>query len=458
MIRPVPLALVALLAAGAAFAQGAPQAARQGGPEPLLTGSAAMGDWSTDAPGVRRKLTPADLPAPYATPSAQANPGIAPRPGNAELKVPAGFAVKAFASDLKGPRVVRTAPNGDIFVSESYAGRVTVLRAGADGAVAERSVFADGLKRPFGVAFYPPGPNPQWVYVGDTDSVVRFPYRAGDLKARGPAETIVAKLPSGGHWTRDLAFSPDGRRLFVSVGSASNVAEEMPKKTVAQAKAFDRAHGLGAAWDHEQDRADVLVFTPEGKGGHVFAAGIRNCSGLQVQPGTGELWCATNERDGLGDNLVPDYVTRVREGRFYGWPWFYIGDHQDPRLKGQRPDLRGKVTIPDVLLQSHSAPLGLVFYPENAQGPAAFPQAWRGDAYVALHGSWNRSHRTGPKVVRVRLSHGAPTGEYDDFLTGFVADSSSVWGRLVDTAVAKDGALLVSDDVGGVVWRVAPAK
>jgi glucose/arabinose dehydrogenase len=454
MIRSVPLALVALLGAGAAAAQSAPTPRSQ----PLLTGAAAMGDWRTDAPGVRRKLTPADLPAPFATPAAQASPGVIPRPEGAQPKVPPGFAVQVFASDLKGPRVVRTAPNGNIFVSESYAGRVTILRPGANGAAAERSIFAEGLKRPFGIAFYPPGPNPQWVYVGNTDSVVRLPYRNGDLKARGAAETVVAKLPGGGHWTRDLAFSPDGKRLFVSVGSASNVAEEMPKKTVAEAQAWDRAHGLGASWDSEEDRADVLAFTPDGKGRRVFAAGIRNCAGLQVQPGTGELWCATNERDNLGDNLVPDYVTRVREGRFYGWPWFYIGDHEDPRLKGQRPDLRGKVTVPDVLIDSHSAPLGLVFYPQNLRGAAAFPSEYGGDAFVALHGSWNREHRTGYKVVRVRLEHGAPTGEYDDFLTGFVADASSVWGRPVDTAVAKDGALLVSDDAGGVIWRVAPTK
>jgi glucose/arabinose dehydrogenase len=292
-MRSLPLALATLLAAGASGAQSAPQAEAQ----PLLTGAAAMGDWRTDAPGVRRKLTPADLPAPFATPSADANAGIAPRPQGAEPKVPAGFAVKVFASDLKAPRVIRTAPNGDIFVAESYAGRITVLRPGADGAVAQRSVFAEGLKLPFGIAFYPPGPNPQWVYVGNTDSVVRLPYRNGELKAGGAPEIVVAKLPAGGHWTRDLAFSPDGRRLFVSVGSASNVAEDMPKKTVAEAEAFDRVHGLGAAWDSEANRADVLVFTPEGKDGRVFAAGIRNCSGLQVQPGTGELWCATNERD-----------------------------------------------------------------------------------------------------------------------------------------------------------------
>lgn len=452
MRRPIPSALLAALFVGAAL----PALAQP--PQPATS---VPGSWEGDAPGDVHKITPAELPAPFTTPAAQASAGIAPRPANATLKVPAGFKVEPFATNLEGPRAIRIAPNGDAFVAESYAGRIVLLRAEpGSGKANVTTVFADGLNRPFGIAFYPPGPNPQWVYVAETNRVVRFPYRNGDLKAGGPLEVIVPELAgsTGGHWTRDVAFSPDGKRMFVSVGSASNVAEEMPAKTVAQAEAYDRVHGLGAAWGPEADRADVLVFTPDGKDRRIYAAGIRNCAGLGVEPHTGDVWCATNERDNLGDNLVPDYVTRVREGHFYGWPWWYTGDHEDPRQKDRRPDLRGKVTIPDVLIQSHSAPLGISFYPDVIQGPAAFPQAYRGDAFVALHGSWNRSLRTGYKVVRVHLDHGVPTNQYEDFLTGFVVDKASVWGRPVDTAVARDGALLVTDDAGGVVWRISPAR
>ena len=469
--RPIRSTLLAALLAGAALPalaqtpmqptpmQPAPMQPAPKQPTPEQP-AAAAGSWQADAPGVVHRVNPGDLPAPFATPSAQGNAAIVPKPADATLKVPAGFKVEPFAADLKAPRVIRIAPNGDAFVSESFAGRIRVLRAQPGSGKAEvTSVFAEGLALPFGIAFYPPGPNPQWVYVGESTRIVRFPYHAGDLKAGGPPEVVVPKLADapGGHWTRDIAFSPDGRRMFVSVGSTSNVAEEMPAKTVKAAQAYDRAHGPGAAWGPEADRADVLVFTPEGKDRRIFAAGIRNCSGLGVEPRTGDLWCAVNERDGLGDNLVPDYVTRVREGQFYGWPWWYIGDHEDPRQAGRRPDLRGKVSVPDVLIQSHSAPLGISFYPEAPEGPAAFPQDYRGDAFVALHGSWNRSLRTGYKVVRVHLNHGVPTGAYQDFLTGFVVDAASVWGRPVDTAVAKDGALLVTDDAGGVVWRISPA-
>ena len=415
-------------------------------------GAAAYGDWRSDAPGVRRKLTEADMPAPGASRSA-ANPSWAvARPDGALPKAPAGFAVSLFASGLNEPRVVRVAPNGDVFVAESAAGRVTVLSA-ADGAAkaATSAIFADGLHRPFGVAFYPAGPDPRYVYVAETDRVVRFPYRSGETKAAGPAEVVVAALPSGrGHWTRDLAFSADGRTLFVSVGSASNAADEMPDAPPEGLAAFLAKHERGAAWGAEENRADVLAFNPDGAAMRVFAAGLRNCSGLAVQPQTAALWCAVNERDSLGDDLPPDYATSVKPGAFFGWPWFYIGAHEDPRLKGRRADLAASVTVPDVLIQAHSAPLGIAFY-DGAQ----FPAAYRGDAFVALHGSWNRAKRTGYKVVRLPFKDGAPTGEYEDFLTGFVADDASVWGRPVDVAVAHDGALLVTDDGGGAIWRVA---
>jgi glucose/arabinose dehydrogenase len=423
-----------------------------------LTGQAAYGDWQTDAPGVVRKITVADLPAKGASPIGVAPPSLAPRPAGAELKLPPGFSISEFAK-LEGPRLIRVAPNGDVFVSEGEAGKVMVLRA-PDGAgkAATVETFADGLDRPFGIAFYPVGDNPQWVYVANTNSVVRFPYRNGDLKARGAAETIIPKLTEtkSDHWTRDILFSPDGKRMFVSVGSASNVAETMPKKTADEVRAWQASHALGAAWGVEVGRANVLVGDPSGQNMHVFAAGIRNCVGMALQPVTHDLWCSTNERDLLGDNLPPDYVTRVRQGAFYGWPWYYIGDHEDYRHAGERPDLANKVTVPDVLIQPHSASLQMTFY--EGHGPAAFPPDYRGQAFVALHGSWNRGRRTGYKVVIVKLKNGQPTGEYEDFLTGFVIDAKSVWGRPVGVAAAHDGALLVADDGGDVVWRVAYGK
>ncbi len=418
----------------------------------VRTGAAAYGDWRTDAPGVRRKITVADMPPPGATRSVANPPRIVARPDGALPKAPAGFAVSLFASRLDEPRVVRVAPNGDVFVAESGAGRVAVLRA-ADGAPAAASAatFAAGLHRPFGIAFYPPGPDPRYVYVAETDRVVRFPYRAGEAKAAGPAEVVVPRLPAGGgHWTRDLAFSVDGETLFVSVGSGSNAGEDMTEAPAEGLAAFIAAHPLGAAWSAEEDRADVLAFSPNGGEKGIFATGLRNCSGLTVEPQTGDLWCAVNERDSMGDDTPPDYATRVRPGAFYGWPWFYIGSHEDPRLEGRRADLAGSVATPDVLIQAHSAPLGIAFY-DGAQ----FPAEYRGDAFVALHGSWNRAKRTGYKVVRLIFKNGAPTGEYEDFLIGFVADDASVWGRPVDVAVAHDGALLVTDDGGGAVWRVA---
>ncbi len=420
------------------------------------TGAAAMGDWRTDAPGVVRRITPADLPAPYATHPTASPAGVVAKPADAALRVPPGFTVQAFAQ-LDHPRQIRVAPNGDIFVAETDAGRITVLRA-PDGATAPAttSVFASGLDRPFGIAFWPRGPKPRFVYIANTNSVVRFAYADGDLKATGAPETVVAKLAAstGGHTTRDVDFSLDGKRMLVSVGSGSNLAEGMPVKTVAEAKAWEADHMLGSAWGREADRADVLSFDPEGHDETTFASGIRNCVTLRVHPVTGELWCVVNERDSLGDDLPPDYATRVKPKAFYGWPWYYIGDNEDPRLKGQRPDLAGKVTVPDVLFQAHSAALGLAFYPA-ATGVAAFPASYRGDAFVALHGSWNRSKRTGYKVVILKVKNGVPTGTYEDFLTGFVVDDRGVWGRPVGVTVAHDGALLFADDAGGVVWRVA---
>jgi glucose/arabinose dehydrogenase len=423
----------------------------------LLTGKAAFGDWHDDAPGVRRKITVGDLPKPYATRSASNGPRMA-RVQPETLKVPPGFRVELYASDLQNPRTLLTAPNGDVFVAETRPGRIRVLRAGAgEAAVHDIHVYASGLDAPFGLALYPPGPDPQWLYVTSTVSVVRYPYRNGDLEARGRPEVIVPDLAGsggssvrGGHVTRDIAFSQDGRQMFVSVGSASNAAEGMDRRDARRIARWEAEHGVGAAWDDETDRATVLVFDPEGKGRRVFANGIRNCFGLAIEPGHGELWCSTNERDSLGDDLVPDFATRVRNGAFYGWPWYYLGPNEDPRHRGERRDLKGKITVPDVLLQAHSAAMHMAFY--NA---GQFPESYRGDAFVALHGSWNRSKRTGYKVIRVRMQDGVPTGEYEDFLTGFVLNDASVWGRPVGVTVARDGSLLISEDANGTIWRVS---
>jgi glucose/arabinose dehydrogenase len=403
----------------------------------VLVGQGALGDWTTDAPGVRRRITLPDLPRPYASRSVDNGPDIVARPRDAWPKAPAGFAVDEFATGLRNPRLIRTAPNGDLFVAESRAGRIRVLRApdGAGRAQAQE-VFASGLDRPFGIAFYPPGREPRYVYVAETGAVVRFPYASGDLKARGGKETIVSDIPSGGllrgggHWTRDIAFSNDGKKMFVSVGSRSNDAE--------------------SSMEPEKNRADILEYNPDGSGFRIYASGIRNAVGIAVHPATGELWGSVNERDGLGDDLVPDYVTRVRDGGFYGWPWFYMGPTQDPRHPGARPELASRVLTPDVLLQSHSASLEMCFY-EARQ----FPAEYTGDAFAAEHGSWNRAKRTGYKVIRIPLKNGVPTGEYEDFLTGFVTPRGDVWGRPVGVTVARDGALIVSDDGGDVVWRVS---
>jgi glucose/arabinose dehydrogenase len=416
-----------------------------------LRGEEAFGDWQQDKPDTVRLIRPQDLPKPGATRSAANVSRVVRRPPGAAPQVPPGFKAELFAEGLSGPRIIRVAPNGDIFVAETRAGRIRVLRAADGGAKpVANEIFASGLHGPFGMAFFPPGDNPQWMYVANTDSVVRFAYHSGDLKATTPPETVVANLPHGGnHSTRDIAFTADGKRMLVSVGSAGNDGEGLGTPP-GGLEAWSRQHAPGAAWGDEADRAAVLSFDPEGKDQRIFATGIRNCVGLAIQPQNGTPWCSTNERDGLGDNLVPDYVTRVSENAFYGWPWFYIGGNEDPRHKGERPDLKDKVTTPDILLQAHSASLGLTFY----QG-SNFPAEYRGDGFAAEHGSWNRSKRTGYKVIRIRLKDGVPTGEYQDFVTGFVVNDSEVWGRPVGVAAARDGALLVSEDGNGTIWRIS---
>ncbi|MGA2708325.1 MAG: PQQ-dependent sugar dehydrogenase [Steroidobacteraceae bacterium] len=447
------IAYFASLAAGAA-----PSTPREAAAALGAASAMEAADWRKDYPGRLHHIDIATLPPPHASASASNHPKLVERPADAQLSLPAGFHIAVFAAKFAGPRKMLVAANGDIILSEIDGGRVTVLRPNPDnGGAASRTVFAQGLKRPFGLAFYPDADHPQWVYVAQTNRVVRYAYATGDSSARSEPE-IVATLPdTGGHSTRDIVFSPDGRRLFVSVGSGSNIAESMPKKTPSEIRRWEAQHGLGAAWGSETDRAAVLVFEVGSKRpGRLFATGLRNCVSLTRQPVTGDLWCTTNERDNLGDDLVPDYSTRVKRGAFYGWPWYYLGANEDPRLRGDRPDLRTHVTVPDVLYQSHSAPLDLTFYTATG-GASAFPAEYVGDGFVTFHGSWNRAFRTGHKIVRMRMHGGVPTGDYEDFLTGFIVDDGNAWGRPVCTTELADGSLLMSDDGAGLIYRISYA-
>jgi glucose/arabinose dehydrogenase len=413
-------------------------------------GQAAFGDWREDAPGVRRHIRLSDLPPPEMQESVSNPADKTARKPDTNPQVPEGFEVTAFDTGLTTPRVIRFAPNGDMFVADSRANQVRAYRLAEDGKVAASEIFAGNLHQPYGIAFYPLS-DPKWVYIANSHSVVRFPYKKDGLKASGKAELIIDHIPETHHWTRDIAFSPDGKVLYLAVGSGSNVALDMsPEPREGGLEEWNKTHPVGAAWDTEERRAAVLAFDPDGKNERIFATGLRNCSGLTIQPGTENLWCVVNERDELGDNVPFEYATRVREGKFYGWPWYYIGNHEDPRQKGKRPDLADKVTVPDVLMQAHSAPLGIAFYEGDS-----FPSDYKGDAFVTLHGSWNRGKRTGYKVVRLLFKDGEPTGTYEDFATGFVISNEEVWGRPVGVAVAPDGALFVSDDGSGTIWRIA---
>src|SRR3981081_1531108 len=408
----------------------------------LLTGKAAMGDWTSDVPGVRRKITVDDLPPPSSNILAINPPRVIPRPGGAELHVPSGFKIDMYATGFREPRFLLIAPGGDIFVTESRVNQIKVLRDTKNAGKPDvTEIFAErDLNKPFGMAFYPPGDDPQFLYVANTDGVIRFPYRNGDLKARGPAEKLSAQLSggagflrSGGHWTRDIVFSPDGKKMYVSIGSRSNDSDD----------------------PSEANRARIFEFNPDGTEQKVYAWGIRNAVGIAFRPGTNELWMSTNERDELGDDLPPDYISSVRRDGFYAWPWFYLGNHVDPRHKGQHLDLADKVIVPDNLVQAHSATLNLCFYTGDQ-----FPAEYKGDIFAAFHGSWNRTKRTGYKIVRVPFDHatGKALGEYEDFVTGFVTKDGNVWGRPVGLTVAKDGSLLFSEDGNGTIWRVSYGK
>jgi glucose/arabinose dehydrogenase len=418
------------------------------------TTTAAASDWRSDAPGVRHRVDPNALPQPFATEPARNMPQLAAKPADAQLHVPEGFSVDVFTTDVRGPRRMVQAGNGDVFVAEPRAGDVKVLHLAEDGSVASTSVFASGLTAPYSVAFYPSPENPQWLYVGEGDKVTRFAYSLGDATASGPAEVVVPSLPAGGHPSRDIVFSQDGSTLFVAVGSASNYGDNIPVMTPEEAAAYDAEHGLGAAWGPEERRAAVLAFDPDGGNERLYATGLRNCVRVTIQPDNGQLWCTVNERDLLGDNLVPDYSTTVQEGGYYGWPWYYIGNNEEPRLAGQRPDLAGKALVPDVLYQAHSAALSLEFYAPH-DGASAFPEEYVGDGFAVFHGSWNRSGRTGHKIVRVLMENGKPTGEYEDFLTGFIVDDGNAWARPAATLILNDGSMLLSDDGANTIYRIS---
>jgi glucose/arabinose dehydrogenase len=367
-------------------------------------------------------ITPGDLPPPT---SGVANPPeVVDKPADVQLQLPPGFSIDVFAdgTGFQSLRNLMEAPNGDVFAADSSANTITLLRdTNNDGTVDERKIVASGLNRPYGMAI-----SNGYFYVGNTDSVVRWKFAPGDTTLAGTPEKIATLPGGGGHWTRTLAFSEDGTKLYVAVGSASNV-------------------------DVEQNRALIRVMNPDGSGDQVFASGLRNPVGLAIRPGTNEVWAGVHERDMLGDDLVPDYVTRVQEGGFYGWPYAYIGSHEDPRRKGEQPELVKRTIVPDVLLQSHSAPMGLTFYTGTQ-----FPAEYRSDAFLALHGSWNRKNRTGYKVVRIIVRDGKPTGEYEDFIVGWSLgeNQSKVWGRPVAIVIRKDGSMLVTDDAHNIIWRV----
>ena len=389
--------------------------------------------WAGPAPGERFRVDAAELPAPYATRSAVNPPRRVDRPAGALPQAPAGFAVELFADGFDHARWLAVAADGTVFLAEPGLGQVTLLRdADGDGRAEVRVPFARGFDSPHGLAL-----RDGYLYVADLARVWRVPWRPGATDPPGRAEPVTpagSLGDPGGHWTRNLAFHPDGSRFYVAVGSRGNIAEE------------------------PAPRATVQEFGADGGGQRTFAAGLRNPVGIVFRPGTAELWVVVNERDGMGDGLVPDYLARIRDGDFFGWPYAYLGPHPQPGFAERRPDLVAKTVAPDLLFRSHSAPLGLVFYDADQ-----FPADYRGDAFVALHGSWNAARPEGYMVARVPFAEGRPRGHYEAFLTGFRTDDSAegrarVWGRPAGLAVAADGSLLVADDVADAIWRVRWAR
>jgi glucose/arabinose dehydrogenase len=402
-----------------------------------------------------------ELPPPFATPSAVNFSKLIGWPEGKTPEAPPGFTVSLYAGGLDYPRWLYVLSNGDVLVSEARtepeklsgvtdaealrglkesgylgksANRITLLRDGdGDGRPELKKIFIGNLNQPFGMVLVG-----DMFYVANTDAVVRFPYEMGQTEITAAGETIV-DLPAGGynnHWTRNIVANADGSKLYVSVGSATNVDEE----------------GIDAK---TPERAAILEVNPDGSGKRIFASGLRNPNGMDFAPGTDVLWTAVNERDGLGDDLVPDYITSVKDGAFYGWPYSYFGQHEDPRHEGKRPDLVAKAVVPDYPVGAHTASLGLAFYDGEA-----FPERYRGGAFIGQHGSWNRSEFAGYKVLFVRFADGRPSGPPEDFLTGFIANEATkeVYGRPCGVAVLPDGSLLVADDAGNKIWRMQAAS
>ena len=364
------------------------------------------------------------LPEPFATASVRNSAQIVAKPDSAQLHVPMGFSVSVYADKLDGARTMLYAPNGDLFVAQSRNGSVVVLRdTNNDGEPDSRTVYAQGLNGVFGMAF-----QNGYLYLGASDRIVRYKYTNGDSQAQGMPEKIV-DLPASGHNTRNIVFSRDGKKMYVAIGSASNKSD-----------------------GEEPRRAAVSEYNADGSGHRVYASGLRNPVALTLQPGTDTMWVSVNERDTLGDDLVPDYITSIKDGGFYGWPYSYIGSNYDPEHKGKRPDLVQRAIVPDVLLPAHAAAVGLAFYTGTQ-----FPQHYRNGAFIGLHGSWNRSKLSGYRVAFVPFQNGKPSGPVEDFVTGWIINDGNpgtAWGRPVSPFVAKDGSLLVSDDMGNKIWRV----
>jgi glucose/arabinose dehydrogenase len=422
----------------------------------VLMGADAFGGWKDDKPGVQRHITADDLEAPFVSESASNSAQPVPMPQGAMPDVPDGYKIEMVAIGLENPRVIRFAPNGDLFVALSEPGQVKVLRFEEGSTEPAIHTYIEGLNQPYGIAFYP-ADNPEWIYIAESDGLKRYPYKEGDLAApeeRDAAETLVEGIPAEHHWTRDIVFSADGSELYYSVGSGSNVGTDGTMEPTPEGglDAWIADHPPGVAWGGEERRAAVLAFDPDGKNERYFATGLRNCSGMAVQPATGALWCVVNERDELGDNIPFDYATSVKEGGYYAWPWHYIGGNPDPRWEATpRDDLADQAIVPDVLFQAHSAPLNIAFNDSDAWGAEL-----KGDAFVAMHGSWNRGTRTGYKVVRLDIDEsGKATGMYEDFVTGFVLSDDDVWGRPVGIAFDKDGNLFFSEDGSGSIWKVS---
>lgn len=368
-----------------------------------------------------------DLPPPFATPSANNRPRVISRPDGAELKVPQGFQIQEFASGLKTPRIMLYAPGGEIFVTESVEnGTVTVLTAKSDPAKADsdRKQLIQGLNRPYGMAWWK-----DYLYVAEPTSLKRYKYDAKNVSVGKGEEVVSLKDFNKGHWTRSIAFDPKGQKLYLGVGSGSNVDTGEPEM-----------------------RAAISECNPDGSGCQIYASGTRNPTQIGFYPGTSTLWASVQERDALGDNLVPDYFTHIQKDGFYGWPYAYFGPHEDPRNAGQKPELVKKAITPDVSLGAHTAVIDWKFYTGKQ-----FPSKYQGGAFLALHGSWNRSKRVGQSVVFIPFKNGKPAGGLEDFLTGWMVspDSREVWGRPTGIMIMKDGSLLVSDDGGNKIWRIS---